>query len=236
MRRLIIGDIQGCREELERLLEKARFDPAGDRLISVGDIVNRGPDSLGACRLLHRLGARAVRGNHEQHLLRVARSGNMRGGDTFKDVLRAGDRDELLAWIEGLPFVIVEPDLAIVHAGIPPRVTSLTEFGRTINDPAAPDPLQERAFVVSVRYCNAEGHQAARDYPPPGAPFEPWDHFYQGDRKIYFGHWARRGLVMGERVCGLDSGCVYGGSLSAYIPEESRLVQVAARKAYFAKE
>ena len=236
MRRLIIGDIQGCREELERLLEKARFDPAGDQLISVGDIVNRGPDSLGACRLLRRLRARAVRGNHEQHLLRVARSGNMRGGDTFKDVLRADDRDELIAWIEGLPFVMVEEDLGIVHAGIPPRVTSLAEFARTINDPAAPDPLQDRPFAVSVRYCDPEGRQALRDYPQPDPPFAPWDQFYRGDRKIYFGHWARRGLVMGERAVGLDTGCVYGGSLTAYSPEEERFVQVPARKAYFAKE
>lgn len=218
------------------MLEKAGFDPATDQVISVGDIVNRGPDSLGACRVLRALGALAVRGNHENHLLRVASSGALRAGDTLEDLLRSTDADAFLAWIRSLPYVLVHDDLAIVHAGIPPRVTSIAEFARVINDASAPDPKQDRPFAMTVRFCDPQGRQAQRDFPPPDEPFAPWDHYYRGDRFVYFGHWARRGLVLGERVCGLDTGCVYGGSLSAYIPEEKRLVQVPARRAYFAKE
>jgi len=72
-RRIFVGDIQGCRVELERLLEELRFDPASDELHPVGDFVNRGPDSLGVLRVCRALGAGGVLGNHDVLLLRVAR-------------------------------------------------------------------------------------------------------------------------------------------------------------------
>src|SRR5690349_20017112 len=91
-RRIFVGDIQGCREELEELLELVRFDPATDALEPVGDLVNRGPDSSGTLRLLRKLGARGVLGNHDLHLLRAARGERpVKPADTFGDVLGAED-------------------------------------------------------------------------------------------------------------------------------------------------
>lgn len=120
-----IGDIQGCRAPLERLLERLRFDPAADRLWLTGDLVNRGPDSLGTLRLVRALGEAvvAVLGNHDLHLLAVAYGG--RGGrrDTFDDVLSAPDRDELLDWLRRRPLLHRDPALGwtLIHAGLPPQ-------------------------------------------------------------------------------------------------------------------
>ena len=105
MRRIFIGDIQGCREELEELLEKVRFDPAGDELHPVGDLVNRGPDSLGTLRLLRSLGAGGVLGNHDLHLLAVAAGERApRPGDSLEALLEADDTAPLLEWLASRPF------------------------------------------------------------------------------------------------------------------------------------
>src|SRR5262245_7417988 len=99
MRRIYVGDIQGCREALERLLEAVKFDPGADELHPVGDLVNRGPDSIGSLRVLEKAGAKGVLGNHDVHLLRVAAGKRKVGArDTFQDVLEAPDREERLAW------------------------------------------------------------------------------------------------------------------------------------------
>src|SRR5258705_12657137 len=97
-----IGDIQGCYSTFRRLLDKIDFDPARDRIWLVGDLVNRGPHSLAVLRFVKSLGARAVTvlGNHDLHLLVVAAGHTrLRSGDTLTAILRAPDRDELLAWL-----------------------------------------------------------------------------------------------------------------------------------------
>lgn len=121
-----IGDIQGCLEPLQRLLEKIRFDPAHDQLWLVGDLVNRGPDSLGVLRLLHGLRAsiHMVLGNHDLHLLAVAADcAPCKKKDTFADVLAAPDRDELLHWLQQQPLLHHDAGLntLMTHAGLPPQ-------------------------------------------------------------------------------------------------------------------
>jgi len=233
-RRIFIGDIQGCREELERLLEAVKFDPAADELEPVGDFVNRGPDSLGVLRLCASLGAHGVLGNHDVQLLRVANG--MRAiskRDTFQDVLRANDRDELLHWLGERPFVREIDDVILVHAGLKPTwkdpIATLSEL----------DPLEERSdisFAISARYCDERGARPNSDWPVPDAPFKPWYEFWPRDpaetRTVVFGHWSRGGLVVRPRLRGLDTGCVWGGKLTAWIAEEDRIVQVDAQRAY----
>jgi bis(5'-nucleosyl)-tetraphosphatase (symmetrical) len=121
-----VGDVQGCKDALQALLEQVRFDPACDELWSVGDVVNRGPDSVGVLRLLRSLGSRAtlVLGNHDLHLLAVAEGVRaLRGADTLHCVLDAPDGAELIGWLRHQP--LLHTDLALgycmVHAGIPPH-------------------------------------------------------------------------------------------------------------------
>jgi bis(5'-nucleosyl)-tetraphosphatase (symmetrical) len=119
-----IGDLQGCLEPLERLVDSIAFDPARDRLWFVGDLVNRGPDSLGCLRFVKSLGssAVAVMGNHDFHLLCVAEGiQKSRRRDTLEGVLAAPDRDELLDWLRYRPLMHVEGAFAIVHAGLVPE-------------------------------------------------------------------------------------------------------------------
>lgn len=121
-RRIFVGDVQGCRSELERLLEELAFDPARDQLRPVGDLVNRGPDNVGVLRLLMRLDAEPVLGNHDLHLLGVADGQrSQRPDDTLDDVLQADDRHELLDWLRQQPYLRVDRDLFQVHAGLHPR-------------------------------------------------------------------------------------------------------------------
>src|SRR6185436_17613835 len=110
--------IQGCRLELERLLERVSFDTSRDELHPVGDFVNRGPDSAGVLRLCRELDAGGVLGNHDVHLLRSAHGlRKMRAEDTLQDVLDAPDRAELVAWLAERPLVRAWGDVLLVHAG-----------------------------------------------------------------------------------------------------------------------
>jgi bis(5'-nucleosyl)-tetraphosphatase (symmetrical) len=119
-----IGDIQGCYSAFRRLLDKCRFDPARDRLWLVGDLVNRGPQSLAVLRFVKSFGARAVTvlGNHDLHLLMVA-AGHVKPhrGDTLDAILRAPDRDELLDWLRRRPMMHAAAGYAMVHAGLLPQ-------------------------------------------------------------------------------------------------------------------
>ncbi|MGR8918093.1 MAG: symmetrical bis(5'-nucleosyl)-tetraphosphatase [Gammaproteobacteria bacterium] len=121
-----VGDIQGCRAELEDLLAALRFDPARDRLWLTGDLVNRGPDSLGVMRLVMALDACVVTvlGNHDLHLVALARSANARlkRKDTVDDILEAPERDAIVDWLRRRPLLHHDPALgaAMVHAGVPP--------------------------------------------------------------------------------------------------------------------
>jgi bis(5'-nucleosyl)-tetraphosphatase (symmetrical) len=233
-RRIYVGDVQGCREELEKLLEAVRFDPAADRLEPVGDLVNRGPDSLGVLRLCMQLGAGGVLGNHDVLLLRTAAGLRAPGRkDTFGDVLTAPDRYALLAWIRERPFAKSDRDVIAVHAGLHPAwgdpVTRLAGL-----DPVADHP--DARFAVSVRWCSAAGERPEDDDadPPASSRFRPWFELWpqRAGLTVVFGHWARRGLVLQPGFRGLDTGCVWGGHLTAWIAEEDRLVQVPAARQY----
>lgn len=228
MRRICVGDLQGCLEPLERLLAAVGFG-GDDVLYSVGDLVNRGPDSLGVLRRLRDLGARCVLGNHDLALLRMAAGTAPTRHPLLEPVLRAPDAPALLDWLAAQPVLHIEPDLAMVHGGLHPHWTDLPAAAATLNaavDAARPEIDAGVRFATQVRHCDAEGARPPLDDPPPGPPFAPWDHWYRGARTVVFGHWAMRGLVHGPRIRGLDSGCVYGGPLTAWIAEEDRLVQV----------
>lgn len=200
MRRIFVGDIQGCYAQLNQLLDAVGFRIGEDRLIPVGDLVNKGPDSEAVLDLLIKLNAEPVLGNHDLGWLAKGRA--------------MPHHEE---WLRQQPVVRLYDDLIAVHAGLHPAW-----------DEAKLEHLttEEVNFAVNVRYCDASGKRPAKDWPPPGMPYRPWDDFYTGKKRVVFGHWARRGLVSKPNCIGLDTGCVYGGELTAWIAEEDRIVQV----------
>jgi bis(5'-nucleosyl)-tetraphosphatase (symmetrical) len=121
-----IGDVHGCFETLRRLLRRVVYDPARDRLWFVGDLVNRGPDSLGVLRWAAAQGDRivAVLGNHDLHLLARAEGiSAARKRDTLEEILEAPDRDDLLSWLRSRPLLHREGEILLVHAGLFPEWT-----------------------------------------------------------------------------------------------------------------
>jgi bis(5'-nucleosyl)-tetraphosphatase (symmetrical) len=210
---LFVGDLHGCRAELDALLARFAFRPGLDRLFSVGDIVGKGPDVPGTLSRLRELGATVVRGNHDAALLEAAHPGPGRR-PKHRDYLEAlgRDKDFWLGWIDGWPYWIDLGDILMVHAGLQPGSP----------DPADADP----AILTNIRTWDGRGENLNR----PGDP--PWFACVEPDRIVVFGHWAARGLVDLPRFKGLDTGCVYGGKLTGWCPEEDRFIQVDALKAY----
>lgn len=216
-RTLIVGDVHGCLEELEDLLREADWDD-DDQLVFVGDLVAKGPDSLGVIRLARKLGARAVRGNHDQHCLRwwdAKRAGKplpeLR--DTHQEVADALDPDDW-GWLAGLPLWLELPhdDALVVHAGLLPDL-----------------PLEEQDpyDLMNMRSILADG-SASRAYEEG----EPWATLWPGPRLVVFGHDAIRGLQRHPHAFGLDTGCVYGGWLTGLWLPDRDLVSVPARHAW----
>ncbi len=249
-RTLVVGDIQGCADELQELLDAVGFVAGTDRLVCVGDLVNRGPQSLDVMRLVRRLDGELVLGNHELYLLGVASGLRQRVGDTLDDVFAADDLGDLLDWLvdRAEPLVLLH-DWVAVHAGFPPHFC-LPDDARVANETLratwrSDASLAERvasiradpivSFLTRVRYCDAAGGRPADDGAdePPG--FLPWFEYRLPGPRIAFGHWARLDPARARRdnLRFLDTGCVYGGRLTGWLVEEDRLVSVPARRAYW---
>jgi bis(5'-nucleosyl)-tetraphosphatase (symmetrical) len=249
-----IGDIQGCYDELQRLLERLRFDPAQDRLWLVGDLVNRGPGSLETLRLVRGLGEAAVcvLGNHDLHLLAVARGlKRHKRRDTLEPILHATDADELLDWLRHRPLFHHDAGLGytLVHAGLAPQwdLAQAQACAREVEAALrGPDWLELLANMYGdepdcwsddlrgwsrlrviinaftrLRYCTAEGQMDFADKGRPGtqeAGLTPWFALpwrRSAGLRIVFGHWSTLGLLQGQGVIALDTGCVWGGRLTA---------------------
>jgi bis(5'-nucleosyl)-tetraphosphatase (symmetrical) len=249
-----IGDIQGCNAAFDALLRAVGFRPSRDKLWLVGDLVNRGPDSLGVLRKVMSLGrsAVAVLGNHDLHLLAtVAGRRELSPADTFHEVLAAPDAGRIIDWLRHRPLLHYDARAGrvLVHAGIPPgwtlsqARTQAREVERLLrgrrwrsalrsmygNEPAAwsekLDRASKRRYTINaltrMRYCDRRGRLNLGESGPPGTQpkgLVPW--FDAPKRKtaglhIVFGHWAALGLYQREDVTALDSGCVWGGSLTA---------------------
>jgi len=258
-----IGDVQGCHQSLERLLETIRFDPAADRLWFVGDLVNRGPGSADTLRFVIGLGDRAVTilGNHDLHLLTVAEGfARKHRSDTLDEILDAPDREAMLAWLRGCPLMHREGAYAMVHAGLLPQWTLdqalalAAEVQAVLAGPDYRDLLarmygnqpdawrddlagHDRLRVVinamtRMRLCTPEGrmefsHKSGLSGLPEG--YLPWFDV-RGRRShgatLVCGHWSALGLYVGDDVVGLDTGCLWGGALSALRLEDRRMFQV----------
>jgi len=240
--RWLVGDLQGCAEPFERLLKEIRFDSGRDELWCVGDLVNRGPDSAAALRLWNDIGGRGILGNHDIYALLVDSGAVKRKNDTMVDLFTAKDREILLKSLRRLPVLVhlaapndEAEDVWIVHAGLLPDWTDLDRVSAVLDD-VGHDDTWLRSDLVSaatrVRCCTPDGELSRESGPPERCvePFRPWDNYYRGATRVVHGHWARRGHYRGERTMGLDSGCVYGGPLTAWCQDEDRIVQVPGQR------
>jgi bis(5'-nucleosyl)-tetraphosphatase (symmetrical) len=249
-----IGDIQGCYTSFRRLLDQINLDPAKDKLWFVGDLVNRGPDSLAVLRFVRDLGQQAVvvLGNHDLHLLARA-EGHDRNAkkDNLDDVLTAPDRDELLHWLRHRPLAhySATKDVLMVHAGVPPQwdlaqtLACARELETALRKPGYQrfltamygdhPPLWSQDLIgmdrlrfitnclTRMRYCTADGRLDLTAKGPPGsqpAGYLPW--FQAPGRatkgvRIVFGHWSALGWRASDNVWCLDTGCLWGGAMTA---------------------
>lgn len=249
-----VGDIQGCLSNLQHLLDRVRFDQAVDRLWLVGDLVNRGPESLATLRFVKSLGEAAISvlGNHDLNLLAVSEGLRAaKRNDTLQPILEAPDRPELLDWLRRRPLLHWDETLGylLVHAGLPPQWDLATArecaaeaeamlagpryaeclanlFGDTPPIWAAGLSGWPRLrYIVNaltrLRYVDAAGRlnlkeKAPLAYRPAG--LMPW--FSAPGRRsqataIVCGHWSTLGLHLADNIVALDTGCVWGGQLTA---------------------
>ena len=215
-RRILVGDVHGCIDELQDLLALVRFD-AEDRLILVGDLVAKGPDSGAVVSLCRQLGARAVRGNHDQHVLSLAAGASRKrppSPDHQQALAQLGPDD--LAWLGDQPHILLIPEerILVVHGGLDPR--------RSLGD-------QRPGEVMTMRSIAADGAVSSR---VDRADAEPWAKCWMGPELVVFGHDAIRGLQQHPHAIGLDTGCVYGGRLSALLLPDRRILSVQARRSW----
>ena len=200
-RTIIVGDVHGCRAELEALLDDVRFT-TGDRLVSVGDLVARGPDTLGVLDVMRRTGAMIVRGNHEAKLLAWrAHRGRVTLSRMHRDVARSLRRvDWTLLRTAPLWLDLPEHGVRVVHAGVVPGL---------------PIEEQEPDVLLNIRRTGAHG----------GAL---WGELYAGPPHVVFGHNAVGGLQLHAWATGLDTGCVYGGRLTTLVLDDGERVPRSA--------
>lgn len=249
-----IGDVQGCDDELSRLLDRLALKPGRDEVWFVGDLVNRGPKSLETLRRVRELGDMAVvtLGNHDLHLLALALAGDVpvSRGD-LDSILAAPDCEELIDWLRHRPMAHYRPDLntLMVHAGVAPQwdplqtVRCAREVEQVLRGEGAAkflaamygsrpnlwDPglrgLERLRFITNcltrIRYVAADGRlDFAQKGKPEAAPADlgPWfDAPGRGTSavRMVFGHWSTLGLLQRPGLLGLDTGCVWGGTLTA---------------------
>jgi bis(5'-nucleosyl)-tetraphosphatase (symmetrical) len=249
----LVGDLQGCCDAFDRLLAQIGFSPSRDTLTVLGDLVNRGPQSLAVLRRLRALGgaADALLGNHDLHLLAVAHGVRpMHRSDTLRDVLDAPDRDAWIDWLRQRPLALDRHGWLCVHAGVHPawdaaRTLALAgevqamlrgpDLGAFLprmygNEPARWSDALEGAdrwrhvinVLTRIRFVDPrdgtldfkvkEGADAA----PPG--LVPWFDVpgrASAGQAVAFGHWSTLGLINRPQLLSLDTGCVWGGSLTA---------------------
>jgi bis(5'-nucleosyl)-tetraphosphatase (symmetrical) len=248
-----IGDIQGCFDEFQRLLDVISSRCKGEfEIWLAGDLVNRGPRSLDVLRwcVANQRIVKVVLGNHDLHLLAVvAGIRSARIDDTLSSILMAPDRDALISWLRKQPLALYARGFFMVHAGLLPQwsITHALELSREVsgvlasNDwqqflssmygneplswsPALRGPARAR-FIINamtrLRFCKDDGEmefESKEGIESAPSGYKPWfdtAHRVACETPIVFGHWSSVGLVNRPNLIGIDTGCVWGGSLTA---------------------
>ena len=203
-RTIFIGDVHGCVNELKELTHKLIINK-NDRVILLGDLIGKGYYSIETLIFVYQNCFESIVGNHDQKY-KENFSTHPYYYSIYKNIPH-----EVHTWYMNIPNYIEEENFIAVHAGIAP--------GYSLSDM----PLE---IMHTIRTWDGKGDNLQN------VKNKPWHEFYKFKKKIFYGHWAKQGLCIKKTTYGLDSGCVYGGLLSAYILEENKLVQVKAYKQY----
>ncbi|RDD38036.1 Bis(5'-nucleosyl)-tetraphosphatase, symmetrical [Trichoplax sp. H2] len=219
---LIIGDVHGCLQELKQLLTLAGAYQPNTCIVFTGDLINKGPDNVQVVRFVRQLGAYCVRGNHDEYSLLQYERGFYTNRNPYFDWMEQLSEDDL-QFLYNLPYTISIPSIngLIVHAGLVPnvklhqqRLADLLEL-RNVNQ----DETNSNHYVGSSKIDRGQ----------------PWAQTWPGPLHIYFGHDARRGLQLYPFATGLDTGCCYGGSITAVVvnPDLTRqFYNIKAKQVY----
>ena len=209
-RRIVVGDIHGCYDELMELLEKVGIGD-DDRVFSVGDLITKGPKSKEVLDLFM-TDARfsTVIGNHDLALRRKWNGEEIELKPAQKETHKElkAEKDAYVSFFNRMPFMIDLGSHLVVHAGVRPTVEL---YSQTTSD----------MTLIRTLGANPESDEGT-----------PWYHVYHGEKVILFGHWPAPEPRRGRKAIGLDTGCVYGYNLTAYIIEEDEFVTVKAKKKY----
>ena len=228
-RTIIVGDIHGCIDEFEELIRVIKYDKNFDRLILLGDLIDRGPDSLAVVQKARKMGLECVMGNHEYKFLKWWKSSGSQADVYDKKDFYTQFTDEDVNYIFRMPTYIKIDNTVIVHAGVKPGI---------------PISKQSKDDLMYLRYTDSEkrfislkriakiGKEAA------GAHF--WTEFWYGPESVVYGHNVHsmtdpliEEVAPGVTCYGLDTGCCFGGKLTALVLETKEIVQVQARRTYY---
>jgi|ERR1043166_2759152 hypothetical protein len=209
-RTIIIGDIHGCFDELTDLLKAIKLQ-ADDRVIAVGDLIAKGPNSAEVLDLfIDDARFSSVVGNHDRTIRQHFRGEPVPLTDQQREAVAQleSDRERYSRYLRSLPYTIELPNHLVVHAGIRPGV-----------------PLDEQmaSDLTEIRTMGAD---------PTRRKGTPWYQVYRGPKTVVFGHWPKKKPKRKPFAIGLDTGCVYGGHLTAYILDSDEFVSVPARDVY----
>lgn len=235
MRTLVISDIHGMLDTLQRLLDEVKYDPAADSLVHVGDLVDRGPDSVGVVRFLHALKAKGVMGNHDEKHVRYAAWELKRGAkknpvqlrEDYAAFNRVLVEEKLTDWMATFPaHIMLDPNTVVVHGGLRPGI---------------PLAEQHEKDMLRVRYVDAEGKPKSleKDFrKPEGTSY--WTSVYDQPEQVIYGHnpASLASPVYTQKTVGIDTGAVFGGHLTAleFFPGQdihnARVFMLKAKQSY----
>lgn len=228
-RHIFVGDVHGCIDEFNELITKLSYDPKQDRLILLGDLIDRGPDSVGVVRRAREMKLECVMGNHEHKYVKWFRSQGTRVDVYDKRAFYTELADQDITYIQSMPTYIELDNVIAVHAGLKPGISLSNQ---TKDDMMYLRYTDDNRKFISLKKINKLGKEAT------GAKF--WTEFWQGPKSVVYGHNVYsyddpliEEVAPGVYCYGIDTGCCFGGRLTALIWETKEIVQVQAKQAYY---